>query len=53
MKKWILVAALTTCCLSGVTWFNSSQSTQTANAAEPAGKIQSTQADFQEFCKSM
>ncbi len=53
MKKWILVAALTTCCLSVVTWFNSSQSTQTANAAEPAGKIQSTQADFQEFCKSM
>ena len=53
MKNWTLVAALTTCCLSGLAWVSFSQSSQTAQAAEPAGKMQSTRADFQEFCQAM
>ena len=53
MKNWTLVTVLTTCCLSGLAWVSVTHSSQIAQAAEPAGKMQSTRADFQEFCKAM
>lgn len=53
MKNWTLAAVLTTCCLSGFTWVSVSHSSQIAQAAEPADKMQSSRADFQEYCKAM
>ena len=56
MKHWILVAALMTCCLSGLAWdslSHSSQAAPVAQAGASTGKMQTTRADFQKYCKAM
>ena len=53
MKKWLLVNALTACYLSGFASMDFVQLSSTAHAAEDGGKMQSTRADFKEFCKAM
>ena len=53
MKKWTLVAALTACYLSGFASVDFGQLSSTAHAAEDGDKMQSSRADFKEFCKVM
>ena len=56
MKHWILVAALRTCCLSGLAGDSLSHSPPAASVAQAAAstvKMQTTRADFQKYCKAM
>ena len=53
MKKFISISALTTCCLAGLLLLSSNGALKTAKAADGKSKMQSTQADFNEFCQVM
>ena len=53
MKKWTFVATVTTCWLIGVASVDFGQFSSTARAADDGDKMQSTRADFKEFCKAM
>ena len=53
MKKITPVSALTTCCLVGLLFVSSNGALKTAKAAEGKNKMQSTQADFKEYCQMM
>ena len=53
MKKWTFVATVTTCWLIGVASVDFGQLSSTARAADDGDKMQSTRADFKEFCKAM
>ena len=53
MKKFISTSALTICCLVGLLLLSSNGALKTAKAADGKSKMQSTQADFNEFCQVM
>ena len=53
MKKFISTSALTTCCLVGLLFVSSNGALNTAKAADGKNKMQSTKADFKEFCQMM
>ena len=53
MKKITPVSALTTCCLVGLLFVSSSSALRIAKAADGKNEMQSTRADFQEFCQAM
>ena len=52
MKKFISISALTTCCLVGLLFVSSSGALNTAKAADGKNEMQSTKADFKEYCKA-
>ena len=53
MKKWMPMTALTTCGLLGLFLVAASGTYRTARAADGDNKMQSTRADFKEFCQAM
>ena len=53
MKKAILTAVLLACCLVGLLFIASTGVQATALAADDNQKMQSTQADFKEYCDAM
>ena len=53
MKKAILTAVLIACCLVGLLFVASTGVQATALAADDNQKMQSTQADFKEYCDAM